>query len=335
MLERRPDMKIDIFMSKIIKQITSTIKGSYMSSCPEFMFSRYFGEAINDSKLKGCPYCQVFRYYTCTRKPGHFAKQDESIERLTGLSTISQIQRTANAVLYLRGSGFTPRLVSCCHCHSFGGTFTTEQIEIRYRNPMKNLHMYSITATTTLNAISLTNMKTLPTNGSTAIHGRSRKNNGLQTPSKSDLVELQHQCAEKDRQIQDLEEKLATVKQKRLEDKVKLKELEKTKLQLGQLVTYKTKWQESQKDLQAQLKSAKKELQELKEAHDEQPDDLASLQEAVEMATLDKEMAEEKFESIVQENESLKEKVEEFSLELEILRSEVSDGGIEGAATNA
>lgn len=36
------------------------------------------------------------------------------------------------------------------------------------------------------------------------------------------------------------------------------------------------------------------ELQELKEAQDEQPDDLASLQEAVEMATLDKEMAEEK-----------------------------------------
>lgn len=36
------------------------------------------------------------------------------------------------------------------------------------------------------------------------------------------------------------------------------------------------------------------EVQELKEAHDEQPDDLASLQEAVEMATLDKEMAEEK-----------------------------------------
>ena len=51
-----------------------------------------------------------------------------------------------------------------------------------------------------------------------------------------DLVELQHQCAEKDRQIRDLEEKLATVKQKRLEDKVKLKDLEKTKLQLGQVL---------------------------------------------------------------------------------------------------
>ena len=54
--------------------------------------------------------------------------------------------------------------------------------------------------------------------------------------SMRDLVELQHQCAEKDRQIQDLGEKLATVKQKRLEDKIKLKELEKTKLQLGQVL---------------------------------------------------------------------------------------------------
>ena len=54
--------------------------------------------------------------------------------------------------------------------------------------------------------------------------------------SMRDLVELQHQCAEKDRQIQDLQEKFATVKQKRLEDKVKLKELEKTKLQLGQVI---------------------------------------------------------------------------------------------------
>ena len=53
--------------------------------------------------------------------------------------------------------------------------------------------------------------------------------------SARDLVELQHQCSEKDRQIRDLEEKLATVKQKRLEDKVKLKDLEKTKLQLGQV----------------------------------------------------------------------------------------------------
>ena len=53
--------------------------------------------------------------------------------------------------------------------------------------------------------------------------------------SARDLIELQHQCSEKDRQIRDLEEKLATVKQKRLEDKVKLKDLEKTKLQLGQV----------------------------------------------------------------------------------------------------
>lgn len=150
-----------------------------------------------------------------------------------------------------------------------------------------------------------------------------------------DLTEAQEKCTEKERQIQDYQEKLATLKQKRLEDKAKMKELEKAKLQLGQLMAYKNKWQESQKDLQAQLKAAKKELQELQEVHEDQPDDLTSLLEAVEMATLDKEMAEEKLESLQQENETLKEKMEELTLDLEILRSEVSDGGIEGAATNA
>lgn len=53
--------------------------------------------------------------------------------------------------------------------------------------------------------------------------------------SMRDIVELQHQCTEKDRKILDLEEKFATIKQKRLEDKAKLKEYEKTKLQLNQV----------------------------------------------------------------------------------------------------
>ena len=50
-----------------------------------------------------------------------------------------------------------------------------------------------------------------------------------------DLVEMRKSCAEKDLQIQDFQEKLATLKQKRLEDKAKMKELEKAKLQLGQV----------------------------------------------------------------------------------------------------
>ena len=52
-----------------------------------------------------------------------------------------------------------------------------------------------------------------------------------------DLTEAQEKCTEKERQIQDYQEKLATLKQKRLEDKAKMKELEKAKLQLGQVQT--------------------------------------------------------------------------------------------------
>ncbi|KAJ3585634.1 hypothetical protein NHX12_014353 [Muraenolepis orangiensis] len=59
-------------------------------------------------------------------------------------------------------------------------------------------------------------------------------------------------------QVKDLEEKLETLKMKRAEDKVKLKELEKHKIQLEQLQEWKSKMQEQQVDLQKQLKEAKK-----------------------------------------------------------------------------
>lgn len=59
-------------------------------------------------------------------------------------------------------------------------------------------------------------------------------------------------------QVKDLEEKLETLKMKRNEDKAKLKELEKYKIQLEQLQEWKTKMQEQQTELQKQLKEAKK-----------------------------------------------------------------------------
>lgn len=59
-------------------------------------------------------------------------------------------------------------------------------------------------------------------------------------------------------QVKDLEEKLETLKMKRTEDKAKLKELEKHKIQLEQLQEWKNKMQEQQADLQKQLKEAKK-----------------------------------------------------------------------------
>lgn len=59
-------------------------------------------------------------------------------------------------------------------------------------------------------------------------------------------------------QVKDLEEKLETLRIKRAEDKAKLKEMEKYKIQLEQLQEWKSKMQEQQNELQKQLKEAKK-----------------------------------------------------------------------------
>ncbi|XP_072525870.1 dynactin subunit 1a isoform X1 [Salminus brasiliensis] len=135
-------------------------------------------------------------------------------------------------------------------------------------------------------------------------------------------------------QVKDLEEKLETLKMKRAEDKVKLKELEKHKIQLEQLQEWKSKMQEQQNDLQKQLKEAKKEAREALEAKDRYMEEMADTSDAIEMATLDKEMAEERAESLQQEVEGLKEKVEELTMDLEILKHEIEEKGTDGAASS-
>uniref|UniRef100_A0A4W6EK04 Dynactin subunit 1 n=1 Tax=Lates calcarifer TaxID=8187 RepID=A0A4W6EK04_LATCA len=135
-------------------------------------------------------------------------------------------------------------------------------------------------------------------------------------------------------QVKDLEEKLETLKMKRTEDKAKLKELEKHKIQLEQLQEWKTKMQEQQAELQKQLKEAKREAREAQEAKDRYMEEMSDTADAIEMATLDKEMAEERAESLQVEVDTLKEKVEELSMDLEILRHEISEKGSDGAASS-
>nr|XP_033809739.1 dynactin subunit 1-like isoform X2 [Geotrypetes seraphini]XP_033809751.1 dynactin subunit 1-like isoform X2 [Geotrypetes seraphini] len=135
-------------------------------------------------------------------------------------------------------------------------------------------------------------------------------------------------------QVKDLEEKLETLKIKRNEDKAKLKELEKYKIQLEQLQEWKSKIQEQQADLQKQLKDAKKEAREALEAKERYMEEMADTADAIEMATLDKEMAEERAESLLQEVESLKDKVEELTMDLEIVKHEIEEKGSDGAASS-
>nr|XP_050850660.1 dynactin subunit 1 isoform X2 [Vespula vulgaris] len=126
-------------------------------------------------------------------------------------------------------------------------------------------------------------------------------------------------------QVRDLNEKVETLRVKRIQDKEKMKDFEKTKLQLEQLLEFKVKVMESQASLQRDLQRAKQEAREAQAAREQYQDEMADLAETVEMATLDKEMAEEKAETLQIELEQLKEKLEEQTLDLEILRNEMSE----------
>ncbi|KAM9335874.1 dynactin subunit 1-like isoform 3-T3 [Symphorus nematophorus] len=154
------------------------------------------------------------------------------------------------------------------------------------------------------------------------------------TPSKAEPAISKQEEESLRAQVKDLEEKLETLKMKRTEDKAKLKELEKHKIQLEQLQEWKNKMQEQQADLQKQLKEAKKEAREAHEAKDRYMEEMSDTADAIEMATLDKEMAEERAESLQVEVDTLKEKVEELSMDLEILRHEISEKGSDGAASS-
>ncbi|XP_039993984.1 dynactin subunit 1 isoform X3 [Xiphias gladius] len=135
-------------------------------------------------------------------------------------------------------------------------------------------------------------------------------------------------------QVKDLEEKLETLKMKRTEDKAKLKELEKHKIQLEQLQEWRTKMQEQQAELQKQLKEAKREAKEAMEAKERYMEEMSDTADAIEMATLDKEMAEERAESLQLEVDSLKERVDELTMDLEILKHEIEEKGSDGAASS-
>ncbi|XP_076395255.1 dynactin subunit 1 isoform X2 [Megachile rotundata] len=149
-------------------------------------------------------------------------------------------------------------------------------------------------------------------------------------------LQLQQENENLKSQVRDLTEKVETLRVKRMQDKERMKDFEKTKLQLEQLIEFKTKVMESQASLQRELQRARQEARDAHVAREQFQEEMADLAETVEMATLDKEMAEEKAETLQIELEQLKEKLEEQTLDLEILRTEISErtaGG--GSATGA
>ncbi|OZJ05690.1 hypothetical protein BZG36_01418 [Bifiguratus adelaidae] len=138
------------------------------------------------------------------------------------------------------------------------------------------------------------------------------------------------------KEVDDLRLKLRLLESKRQEDREKIREADKYKMEAEQLTLVRTKLQQKLSEMQAELRECKRELKEVNEEKDAVEIRYNDVLENLEMMTLDKEMAEERADSTQQEIEVLKEKVEELTVNLSVYQQEgdaighmATDGGEE------
>ncbi|XXG97527.1 hypothetical protein Hte_003832 [Hypoxylon texense] len=127
------------------------------------------------------------------------------------------------------------------------------------------------------------------------------------------------------RENEDLKAKLKVLERKRLEDREKMKEMERLQEQRDKFESVNKKIEgkvqatvQENLALRNQLKEAEKRLEEVESI-------VAEHESVMELATLDREMAEETAEVYKVELDALKQKAEELELEVEILREENSE----------
>ncbi|CAF2091547.1 unnamed protein product [Rotaria magnacalcarata] len=127
--------------------------------------------------------------------------------------------------------------------------------------------------------------------------------------------------------ITDQEEQIQTLIKKRRDDLEKVKDFERTKIQLDQLQTYKREAQERMKELNDKIQQQENELKDTRDKFTAYRDDMNDTEVRIESLALDLEMAEEKLETFTTENTTLKQKLEEVQLELDIIKGEIQLNG--------
>ncbi|CAF3574555.1 unnamed protein product [Rotaria socialis] len=127
--------------------------------------------------------------------------------------------------------------------------------------------------------------------------------------------------------ITDQEEQIQTLIKKRRDDLDKVKDFERTKIQLDQLQTYKREAQERMKELNDKIQQQENELKDTRDKFAAYRDDMNDTEVRIESLALDLEMAEEKLETFTTENTTLKQKLEEVQLELDIIKGEIQLNG--------
>jgi len=129
------------------------------------------------------------------------------------------------------------------------------------------------------------------------------------------------------REIEDLKTKIRLMEKKRMEDRDKLKALEKIQAERDKFESIIQKLQAKYQPQQQEITELRKQLKESAARFEEIENMQAEHDVVVEMATLDREMAEETAEVLKTELEALKLKSEELELEVEVLREENAELG--------
>lgn len=132
-------------------------------------------------------------------------------------------------------------------------------------------------------------------------------------------------AAAANRENEDLKAKLKVLERKRLEDRDKLKQLEKIQGERDKYEGIVQKLQQKYQPLQQENTDLRKMMKEAEAKFESVEGMQAEHESALELATLDREMAEEIAEVLKAEMEELKIKTEELELEVEVLREENSE----------
>ena len=131
------------------------------------------------------------------------------------------------------------------------------------------------------------------------------------------------------REVEDLKTKLRLMEKKRMEDREKLKQMEKVQGDRDKFESIIQKLQAKYQPQQQEIAELKKRLREAESKAEANENTQADNDTAIEMATLDREMAEETAESLKTELDALRQSHEELELEAEILREENAELGKE------
>lgn len=313
------DIKVGTKVDIIGKNLKGTV--AYIGTTM-FAPGKWIGVILDGPMGKNDGSVQGKRYFTCGENCGVFVRQQhikastvgEAKQPQTGIKPHSRLQRPRTSSPSLRSTAQEPK----------GPKLPVTAVS-RPTEPAPERMPEST-------PISLIETPTEVTTGDDQEQkAKSMAREPLSSYSNSGISTAEYESLKA--QVKDWKDKFETIRLKRQAEREKLKDLEKSKLQVHQLTEYKLRMSEQNQELLKQVRDAKKEAKEAIDSKERYMEEMSDVHEAIEMATLDKEMAEEKVESLQTEVESLTEKVEELQTDLEIMKAEV-EGQEDGAPSN-